>query len=410
MINKIRRKFIIAAMLSVTAVLIVIIGGMTVVNYIDLVSSADNTVDILLLNDGKFPAFDHSPNRTQPFDNRNFSPETPFETRYFSAFANKDGEVVSCNLDFVASIDADEARVMAQDIINKNTSSGFYGRYRFGVKQTNNGTLIVCLDCVRSLETFRSFLLSGVLLSIVGIAAVFALVLAFSGVISKPIAESYEKQHRFITDVSHELKTPLAIINANAEVLEAENGCSEWTDSIKNQVENLSDLTQNLILLSRMEEGPAPVMKSLSLSELVTESITPFYTLAAAGNKTFVANIDSDINIRGNDAMLRRLVSILSDNAIKYSNDNGVISVCLKKTGKNAVLSFENPVDHIEPGDRKELFDRFVRADSSRNSQTGGYGIGLSIAKAIADSHNASISAFSSNGKVLYISVAFKNQ
>ncbi|MBO5037516.1 MAG: HAMP domain-containing histidine kinase [Clostridia bacterium] len=407
MIKKMRRKFIIAAMLAVTAVLTVIIGGMITVNYFNLVSTADTTIDMILSNDGRFPRAEFSPDK-KPFEHKPFSPETPFETRYFTVRLDREGNPVVFDIDFVAAIDISEAEEMAKNVFLHDESSGFYSNYRFGLADTEKGSIIVFLDCFRSLSTFRSFAFSGIFISVIGLAAVFILVLIFSGVIVRPIAESYEKQRRFITDASHEIKTPLAIISANAEVIEAENGESEWTNSIKNQVENLSGLTQNLITLSRMEEGKEPAMNNVSLSQIVIESLEPFYTLASSKDKMLTTHIDADISVIGNDPMLRQLVSILADNAVKYSNENAEIIVSLKKQGRGAVLSFENTVDGISTGNHDRLFDRFVRSDNSRNSKTGGHGIGLSVAKAIAETHKAIVSAFSPNGKILNISIIFR--
>lgn len=407
MIKKMRRKFIIAAMLAVTAVLTVIIGGMITVNYFNLVSTADTTIDMILSNDGRFPRAEFSPDK-KPFEHKPFSPETPFETRYFTVRLDREGNPVVFDIDFVAAIDISEAEKMAKNVFLRDEKSGFYDNYRFGLADNEKGSIIVFLDCFRSLSTFRSFAFSGIFISVIGLAAVFILVLIFSGVIVRPIAESYEKQRRFITDASHEIKTPLAIISANAEVIEAENGESEWTNSIKNQVENLSGLTQNLITLSRMEEGKEPAMNTVSLSQVVIESLEPFYTLASSKEKILTTHIDADISVLGNDPMLRQLVSILADNAVKYSNENAEIIVSLKKQGRGAVLSFENTVDGISTGNHDRLFDRFVRSDNSRNSKTGGHGIGLSVAKAIAETHKATVSAFSSNGKTLNISIIFR--
>ena len=407
MIKKMRRKFIIAAMFAVTAVLTVIIGGMITVNYFNLVSTADTTIDMILSNDGRFPRAEFSPDK-KPFEHKPFSPETPFETRYFTVRLDREGNPVVFDIDFVAAIDISEAEEMAKNVFLRDEKSGFYGNYRFGLADTEKGSIIVFLDCFRSLSTFRSFAFSGIFISVIGLAAVFILVLIFSGVIVRPIAESYEKQRRFITDASHEIKTPLAIISANAEVIEAENGESEWTNSIKNQVENLSGLTQNLITLSRMEEGKEPAMNTVSLSQVVIESLEPFYTLASSKEKILTTHIDADITVLGNDPMLRQLVSILADNAVKYSNENAEIIVSLKKQGRGAVLSFENTVDGISTGNHDRLFDRFVRSDNSRNSKTGGHGIGLSVAKAIAETHKAIVSAFSPNGKTLNISIIFR--
>jgi signal transduction histidine kinase len=215
----------------------------------------------------------------------------------------------------------------------------------------------------------------------------------------RPIAESYEKQRRFITDASHEIKTPLAIIEANTEVIEMDNGESEWTDSIRNQVKRLTGLTEKLVFLSRMEEEDNPLtMVDFSLSDAVSETAQSFEAVAAAQQKTLTSEIEPRITYHGDEASLRQCVSLLLDNAMKYSTENGAIRLTLSRSGKNITLTLWNSAQGLTPGKQDILFERFYRPDSSRSRQTGGSGIGLSVAQAIVLAHKGKINARSDDG------------
>ncbi len=403
MIRKLRIKFIIIAMCSITVVLLIIMGSINLVNYNRIDNRANEILEILSENEGFFPKSDDRSPMGRP---RPLPPETPYETRYFTALINRSGDIVAINTRSVTAIATDEAIEYADRAWNSSRKDGYDGVYKYLTAQTFGGTLIVFLDCSRDLTSFRSFLIISIVVSAIGIAAVFILVVILSKIAVKPVAESYEKQKRFITDASHEIKTPLTIIDANTEVLEIGGGENEWTKSIKKQVQRLSDLTANLIALSRMDEGNI-VMTTMefSLSEAVEDSIEPFLALIKAQNKTFSLDIQSNINYNGNEKSIRQLVSILADNAIKHSNENSTISVTLKKHGRYSELIFSNGVDHMDKGNLNIVFERFYRADSSRSAATGGHGIGLSIAKAIVLSHRGKIKAESSDGKSITITV-----
>lgn len=220
------------------------------------------------------------------------------------------------------------------------------------------------------------------------------------------MAESYAKQKRFITDAGHELKTPLTIISSNTDVLEMTQGENEWTASIKSQVKRLAKLTNDLVSLSRLdEENSKLIMTDFSLSDAVTEALEPYKKLAEQNGKRLDAFVQLNISYTGNEDSIRKLVGILADNAIKYSSVGGAITVSLKQSGRGAALQFSNPVDSIEKGNHDIMFERFYRSDESRSSETGGYGIGLSIAKAIVLSHRGKIGARSDDGRSLIITV-----
>ena len=238
--------------------------------------------------------------------------------------------------------------------------------------------------------------------------AVLLLLILFSGRLFRPGIESYEKQRQFITDAGHELKTPLAIIGADAEVLEMEIGESEWLQDIRSQVTRLASLTNDLIYLSRMEEQQHQLQTiDLPFSELVEETARSFQTLAKTQGKEYSIRIHPMLSVRGDEKALRQLVSILLDNAVKYSPPGGNISLSLDRQGKSVRLLVENSVEQISADTLEHMFDRFYRADQSRNSQTGGYGIGLSVARAVVAAHRGKITAFSKNPDSISILAVF---
>ena len=272
MIKNLRKRFIFAAMASTFGVLFVIMSILNIANYARMVSRADDTLSELVDNNGQFDRRDflkekvktnadsQPPDKPDGKSNDKFSPETPFQTRYFSVVVS-DGAVESYSLDNIAAVDESEAESYALKILGDGSDSGFTDIYRYRVADCEDGTRIIFVDCRQELESFRNTLVYSVGVSLLGFLAVFMLVLFWSKKIFKPVAESYAKQKRFITDASHEIKTPLTIIDANTEVIEMVNGESEWTKNTRDQVKRLTALTNQMVALSRLDENPEPKME-----------------------------------------------------------------------------------------------------------------------------------------------------
>ena len=407
MIKKLRTRFILTAILSVFIVLTVLIGGINLFNYRKVVSDSDGVLALLMDNGGSFPEMGMPPapsdnsgvpggpdDRPGGWTDRINSPEIAYESRYFTVEIAEDGTVSSSNTGRIAAIDKTKAEEYAMEVFSSGKTSGFIGDYRYSAKDNDGVRLIVFYDCGRSLSNFRSFLLISVIISVIGLVLVSIIIFFASGKIIKPVAESYEKQKRFITDAGHEIKTPLAIINADSDVLSMDIGeDNEWISDIKKQTSRLTELTNDLILLSKMEEGSSVlVMEEIDLSRLVTDQAESFKAVAVTGGKRFDTAISDGIHIKGDKKTVEEFVSILFDNAVKYCPEDGKVKAKLSRNGKYAVFEVTNDTkEDISSEEMKHFFDRFYRADRSRNSETGGHGIGLSIAKAIAESHGAKI-------------------
>ena len=309
------------------------------------------------------------------------------------------------NLDNLASLTEEEASSLAQSVYAAGKEKGFAGDYRYSRTLFDGECLLLFLNCERELATFRSFLLASAGISLAGTLAVFLLLLLLSGRIVRPIAESYEKQRRFITDAGHELKTPITIIRADADVLQSElDGENEWIGDIRRQTQRLAELTEELVYLSRMEEEkPSLKMQELSLSELVEETAQSFQALALSKGKVFRASVAPALSVSGDEKALAKLVSVLLDNAMKYSTEGGTVELRLEQAGKNARLVVKNSTPPMEKGNADRLFERFAREDRSRNSSAGGFGLGLAIAKAVTEAHRGKIRAVSEDGASLTV-------
>lgn len=403
MIKKLRLKFIAISTLSMVIVLFVILGSINLLNYREMVQNSDMILNLLVENNG---VLSKNVYKSKQGNHGKISPETSFESRYFSVFLKKNNTTYEVDTDKIAAVDEDQAVFFAQQLNSHSKERGFISSYRYVKKQTSEGTKIFFLDCTRSVTSFRAFLFSSLFVSALGIVAVFLLVVLLSKMAVDPVSESYEKQKRFITDAGHEIKTPLTIIDADTSILEMEYGESEWIKDIQMQTKRLAGLTNDLIYLSRMEEENTKLqMIDFPFSDVAMEIAQSFQNLAKVQGKVFEVKIDPMLNLCGDENAIRQLLSIFLDNAVKYSGDRGKIYLDIRKKGKNLKISVYNTAQSITKENIEHLFDRFYRTDASRNSETGGYGIGLSIAKAVVAAHKGKITASSMDGKSLLITV-----
>lgn len=457
MIKKIRRRFIAVTILSVfstIALLTIIING---ISYKNVVDRSDWTLSVLAANHGTFPESllikerrdsveisgsgdvkekstiivqkkrrfsklnpnDDTHDRSYIFriqlDNKARTSAQPFETRYFSVLTNSNGtlrEVDSSQLLAVNKDALESIQKKAERKLSKDGKCTFIEDFRCTRVTEKSGIRYIYLDCSRSLDNFRAFRNVSILVCLIGVTIISALITFFSGKFLRPVAESYEKQQRFITDAGHEIRTPLTIINADVSVLEMEqpdDAPNEWLEDIRQQTRRLSTLTEELVYLTRMEEvqKTSVNMKRLNFSKIVGDVAHSFESRALVSEKKYNYDVADDLFLRGDESALRKLVSILLDNALKYSSNSGDIRLSFYRQGKNIFLTVSNSVDGIQKESIPHFFDRFYRADSSRNSETGGHGIGLSIARAVVRAHGGKIAAYTPDGKSLRITATF---
>ncbi len=423
MIRRLRHSFVGITMLSVILVLTLLMGTINVVNYISKDRSNAQLLQMLADNNGSMPS-ETSPPNAQPSGNdstppekpagsdtkpQNWSAETPYETRYFSVTLNENDETVSVDTGKIAAISSSDAISLVQSLSASGKTSGYSGNYKFCTATNSSGqTIYIFLDCTRDLSSVRQFLRYSLLISLGGIVAIFFVAVLLSRRAVRPIAESYEKQKHFITDASHEIKTPLAVIASCTDVLEMEQGESKWSQGIRSQVDRLTELTQGLVSLARMDEHTGLlVSEEVNFSELLEETVNPFVLMAQKKNQHFQLHCQPDIKIQGDKRMLQQLCSILADNAVKYTPDGGNIAFTLQQKGRKISFVAENDAEGLSAGNQKQFFDRFYRGDQSRSSQCPGYGIGLSLAQSIVSAHGGKIEATSRDGTSLTITVQF---
>ena len=382
MIKRIRTKFMIAAMGAVALVLALVLGLTNFINFKHVMRDLDETLDMLAYYDGHFP---QDPNR-QP----DMTPETPYVTRYFSVTMSDDGKALDVDLTHIAAVDSAGAVRMAKSCAKND--SGFYLQYRYLAADVSEGRRIIFLDAQHQLAQCGAFFGLSFSIAGAGLIAVFIITYLLSNVVMRPIIRTQNNQRRFITNAGHDLKTPITIIDADAELLEMELGSNEWVEDIKAQTKRLASLTEELIYLSRMEEEEPIKMIDFPLSDVVEESVKSFSAPAKTNGKTIVAKITPGITLHGDNSAVQRLLSILLDNALKYSPEGDEITVNLRRRGWQTILTVSNHAPELRREDTERMFDRFYRNDSSRGSSDG-FGIGLSVAEAIVTAHKGRITA-----------------
>ncbi len=409
MINKLKRKFIMITMSSLFLVMVLLVATINIISFYQTDKQAEGILRMLSDNQGQFPDFkkDKLPPK-EPHTGFALNEETRFQTRYFMIWLDEQGIAAKIDTSHISAITSEDALNYAETILDGGKANGYKGIYKYKVVDTSTGALVIFLDCRRDLQTVMYFLLISGATALGTLLLVFILVSVFSKRAINPILNNMEKQKQFITDAGHEIKTPLAIISANADVLELTNGESEWITSIRNQTSRLDKLVKNLLTLSKLEEGKISLAyQEFNLSSCVEEIASSFMAVAEKQDKRLTLSIQPGIMLQGDEGCMEQLVSTLLDNAMKYSNPKGEIKVNLSAGKKGTRLIVSNTVTNINVKNLDRLFDRFYREDESRSRETGGYGIGLSIARSIVEAHHGKITAHSDDGKSIDFLVTF---
>ncbi len=386
--KKLKTKFIIGTAAALTIVLILIVGAINIFNYQSVISDANDILKIIMENSGRFP---NKPDTDLPDVDITITPESPFESRYFTVVFDGE-ELFSVDTTSIAAINNEQAVKIAKFVLSGNKERGFYQNYRFMIGDNGGKTAVVFLDCTKLLDSANTFLLLSIVVSLISIFAVFILLWVISDKIVNPMVDAYEKQKTFITNAGHDIKTPITIIDADAELLEMDIGDNEWLKDIKKQASRLAALTSELIYLSRMEEQERAMHTDFPLSDIIDEVVSSFGGPAKTKNISISSRIPPAVYYKGDEGDIRKLLNILLDNAVKYSPEGETVRIVMKRQGFGVAIKVSNAAPNIKGSSIKHMFDRFYRSDEARGSE-GGFGIGLSVASAIVNAHKGRISA-----------------
>ena len=330
------------------------------------------------------------------------------ESRYFIAVENPEGGLFLGAGSKETDYSEEELLAIAKDVFDANRLEGKTGSYSYKVTEKADGSkTAVFLNCESKYAEVATLAVISASACVAGILLAWLLVSLLSNQAIKPMVKNIERQKQFITDAGHELKTPLTVISANMDVLSMDMGTNEWVQGTQKQVANMRKLVNELIYLSRMDEADSHLERSsFNFSDAVQDVAAPFAGMAEFSGKNLVVSTADNLIISGDEQALRRLVSTLCENAVKYAPEDSNIDISLTRTGKSIVFQTENAVrEPLNDEAISHLFDRFYRGDASRSKEeNSGFGIGLSIARAITEKHGGTIKArMSENGRLQII-------
>ncbi len=332
------------------------------------------------------------------------SPEARLTNKYFVVLMDENEEVTDIRVHGLSELSAEEATAYGKLALERRLSVGKEENYYYRVKRYEDGTsMVVYLDSTYQMAITSRLLYIALILIGFGFIVAFIFVRLFASKAVQPEIRNAQMQKSFITNASHELKTPLAVIKANTEMQEILEGETEWTQSTLRQVDRLTGLVQNLVMIARSQEREENAEAvEINLSVPVSETVDAFSPVAIQAGRTLNRNIPEQVTLRANDSQVRQLLSLLLDNAIKYCDDGGIITVTLAQKGKNAVLTVSNSYEEGKNVDYKRFFERFYREDQSHNTETGGYGVGLSIAQNLTEQYHGKLDVSWKNGVIFF--------
>ena len=390
MLKKLRQKFILSALLSVGLVMLVVIAGINLLNC-QAAARAQERVIAGILEYELTPKNEPGP---RPINEMPWAggPGSEFTSRFFVVRCGQDGSIRSFGHEFINSVDEETAGSYAKQALSSGHASGRVGNYRYRVAENEGEWILIFLNIQAEARQQNKLLLASALIGLCSFACVTLLVLLLSKPAMRPYMKNIERQKQFITDAGHELKTPITSITTSADIAAMEYEGDEWIANIQIQAARLTKLVNDLVTLSRLdEETPFPEPSRFSLSEAAWETAESFQARAKAEGKVFQTEIGESIELLGDRASVQKLISILLDNAFRYSEPGGPVRLSVRHKNARALIEVTNTCAQPLPDDPERLFDRFYRPDTSRSAETGGTGLGLSIARAIAESHRGEI-------------------
>ncbi len=328
----------------------------------------------------------------------------------FAVKVDSSGEIIEM-LDDRSNIESEAAEQYVSDVMALGNTEGVIDSMRYLVQEKSYGKIVVFAD--RSIQDVMLDDLRNLSYFIGGASLVmlFGIVFVLSKLTTRPVEEAFEKQKRFIADSSHELKTPLSILSANADVMEMEIGRNKWLEQIKAQSRRMNALIHDLLTLAKTETTDGgKTFAVFNLSRAITNAVLPFEVVAFEQGKTIVCEIEDNVVYNGDERSIKKMMEALVDNAVKYSEDDSEISVKLAAKGAKKTIEVFNKGQGVTLEQKDRLFEKFYRTDDSRARETGGYGIGLSIVKNIVDMHHGRIETESKLGEFMLFRVILSDR
>jgi len=287
----------------------------------------------------------------------------------------------------------EQAEEIMSAILSTGKQQGMYGWLQYYKAQKEYGTLLVVTDKSSDQDLLNRLFLTTVIVGIIMLLVLFVFLIFFARWVVKPVRTALERQKQFVSDAGHELKTPLAVLTANADILQDEIGDNKWLGYMREQTDRMSQLVGDLLRLARMDNATQEyAMEEFDLSMAIEATALPFESQAFELRKNLEIDIQPGVTYYGSEQHIRQLAAIFIDNAMKYSNEHGTIKISLLQRGDNRILEFYNTGCEISPQETQKIFERFYRGDKARNTKgKNGYGLGLAIAKSIMEIHKIKI-------------------
>lgn len=407
MIKQLQKKFVFSAMLAISILLVAVLGGINIMNAFSTSRQTDKLLSTLAQVENSaitlmLPEVRNTWNLFSVVVTR----DDTLGAIYFVVREDRFGSIWTVDVSHISSVSVQEAQKYVEQIRRKGNNIGTIDRFRYIAMPTvgNLGRTYIFLDVTKQIAGVWQVLILSVAVGILCWFIMLLLVILLSKRAIQPIAANIEKQKQFVTDAGHEIKTPLAIIMSNIDAMELRYGGNKYSKNIRNQVFRLKDLTQDLLTLAKMEENADEKIKErFSMTNLVEESLSLFEENITEKEVLLYKNIQPELNMNANREQVQRLISILMDNVIKYVSSNGMVEVSLFQTNRQAVFMIANTAEHLDKLSMDKIFDRFYRGDDSRTQRNGGYGIGLSAARAIVQALKGTITAgIEQNHKIIF--------
>ena len=333
-----------------------------------------------------------------------FSLEQPFDNssmrNYFSVKLDSAGNITDVISPFPLHFTDEEISELTHSVILKDADFGFLGGIGYMLAKKSYGYIVVFAEVQAEANLHARIFRISLYLYLISLVISVVIAWFLSRWAVEPVRVAFEKQKRFVADASHELKTPLAVISANLDVLAGETGENKWIEYIRSEIKRMSKLVKDLLYLAKCDSQEVKYQFcSFDLSRAVMSSVLPFESTVFEQEKTLETDIAENVQYTGDESAIKQVAVILLDNAVKHTESGAVIKVSLSVSGNKKVLSVRNTGAGISEEDQKRIFERFYRTDKSRARDTGGYGLGLSIAKSIADIHHAKLTVSSVEGE-----------